>query len=61
MWVMDKDMSDDLLQYWWTYSSRGDLQSKMIYISIIGPEVRAYKRTWDESCGGNMDQIGNDL
>jgi len=44
MWVIDKDMSDNLLYYWWT-KTKGDLQSKMMDVSIVGSEARAYKRT----------------
>jgi len=54
MWVMDKNISDDLLQYLWT-KTNSDVQSKIIDVSIIGPKARAYKRTCYEGWGGHID------
>jgi len=39
--VLYKDISDDLLQYWWT-KTKGDVQSKMIWATYTHERISGH-------------------
>jgi len=65
-WVLEADITDDLLEGWWsTHTRRGTLKKRGVHLSMISvPGARAFKRAWNGECEGEfvqIDEMGNEL